>query len=843
MSKWFGRLFAGRGTGSDGAATAALAGADPLTESVAQRKRGNEFLDLGELHKAVDCYRKAVALAPRSVDAYTSLGFALKELGELEAAKDALATAVQLKPDSFDAVYLIGQTFDELRQFEKAAEHFEKALGLKPDFEALFGELCHALFQTKNLNRARDVITRGIALYPGNASFQLYLGNLYSFMDEWAQARARYTAALDVNPNLLQAHTNLAAVCRAQGELDAATQHAQRALETDPSSADAHACVAANEGAKGNLDAALASFERALELNASHVVSYRGKGNVLLRFGLRAGAIECFETALAMEPDSPETLRDLGFVYLELGKYREAERYSREALALRPLYPSAQNNLGNALLALGHFAEAEKYHLAAVEIIPDCDVFLSNLGGSQWALGRLSDAIESFRRATEIGPAAAPDRHARYSNLLFGLSHSEVHDAQALFSEHCRFADKFEAPLRASWPRHSNAREPARKLEVGFVSGDFRTHVVAQFLGPVLECLARHPDLSLHAYYNNAAQDSETERLKGVFHHWHVVVGLPDAAVAKQMGDDGIDILIDLSGHTALNRLLIFAHKAAPVQVSWLGYPGTTGLQAMDYYLADPLVLPPGQFDSQFSERIVRLPALAPFRPHADAPAVGPLPALTNGFLTFGSFNRPSKINPSVVHWWAELLRALPEAKLLIEGGPADGQCMQWLAQEGIARERLLWHGRGGLKVYHELHHQVDICLDTFPYNGATTSWSAVWMGVPTLAVAGATPAGRYGAAIMGQMGLDAFVANDMQDFVQKGVYWATHVQELAELRAGMRQRFAQSAAGQPELIAKAMANALRTMWLRWCEGLPVEPFTASTTSDHAVRTAASVRF
>lgn len=842
MSKWFDRLFAGKKLGSDGAAAAALPEADPLAESVVQRRRGNDFLNQGDLRSAVACYRKAVALDASSVDAHTSLGFALKELGELAAAAEVLATAVQLKSDSFDAVYLLGQTCDELRQFEKAAEYFQRALDLNPDFEALFGELCHALFQTQALNQAREVITRGIALYPQNASFRLYLGNLYSFMEEWPQAREHYTAALAVDPNLLQAHVNLAAIFRAQGDLDAAAHHAQRALETDSRSADAHACLAANEGAKGNLDAALASFERALEFNAGHVVSYRGKGNVLLNFGLRQGAIECFETALAMEPDSPETLRDLGLVYLELGKYREAEQHSRAALALRPLYPSAQNNLGNALLALGNFAEAEKCHLAALSIVPDCDVFLSNLGGSQWALGRLSDAIESFRRATEIGPATAPDRHARYSNLLFGLSHSEEHDAQALFAEHRRFADKFEAPLRATWPRHRNAREPVRKLEVGFVSGDFRAHVVAQFLGPVLECLSRHPGLSLHAYYNSAVQDSETQRLKALFHHWHSVVGLPDAVVAGQIGADRIDILIDLSGHTALNRLPIFAHKAAPVQVSWLGYPGTTGLQAMDYYLADSLVLPPGQFDDQFSERIVRLPALAPFRPHASVPPVGPLPALANGFLTFGSFNRPSKINPSVVHWWAELLRALPDAKLLIEGGPQDGQCMQWLAQEGVARERLLWHGRGGLKVYHELHHRVDICLDTFPYNGATTSWSALWMGVPTLAVAGNTPAGRYGAAIMGQMGLDTFVAADLEDFVRKCVYWANHLEELAELRAGMRQRFSQSAAGQPDLIAQALVNALRSMWQRWCQGLPAESFTASATGDPIAGTSAMAR-
>jgi predicted O-linked N-acetylglucosamine transferase (SPINDLY family) len=834
MNKWLGRIFSRKKSVADIAATEPLVDPSAFTESVTQRRRGNEFLDRGDLPNAINCYRKAVASDPNSLDAHTSLGFALKELGELEAAQQVLDSAVQLKPDNFDAVYLLGQTFDELRRFEKAAEYFQKALDLRPAFERLYGELCHALFQIGELDRARELITNGIQLYPGNASFPLFLGNLYSFMEEWPQACSCYADALKVDPNLVQAHTNLATVFRAQGDLDSAAQHVQCALNTDPASPDAHAGQAANQDAKGDLKGALASFEKALDLDAKHVVSHRGKGNVLLKMGEREASIECFDMALTIEPDSAETHRDLGLVYLQLGKYREAEQYSRQALAIRPLYPSAQTNLGNALLAMGHFAEAEKYHLAALEIIPDCDVFLSNLGGSQWALGRLPEAIQSFRRATEVGSElSAGDGNLLYSNLLFGLSHSEEHDAQALFAEHCRFAEKFEAPLRSAWPAHANLRQPDRKLEIGFVSGDFRDHVVPQFVGPVLERLSKHPELSLHAYYNNAAEDSETRRLKGFFEHWHNVVGLPDAVVAKQIGDDHIDILIDLSGHTALNRLRTLAHKPAPVQVSWLGYPGTTGLQAVDYYLADQHVLPAGQFDDQFSECIVRLPALAPFHPSEVAPPVKALPALTNGFLTFGSFNRPSKINRTVVAWWAELLRALPNATMLIEGGPEDGQCMQWLAQEGIERARVHWHGRGGLKAYHDLHHQVDICLDTFPYNGATTSWSAVWMGVPTLALAGSTPAGRYGAAIMGQLGLNAFVANDQLDFVRKGVYWASHLDELADLRSGMRRRFGQSAAGQADLIASALANALRTMWQRWCKGLPAESFVAPAVVDN----------
>lgn len=833
MSKWFNHLFARKKSVTDDRVPEIGVKVDPLSESVTQRKRGNEFLDHGDLRKAVDCYRYAVHLAPNSTEALTSFGFALKELGDVEEAQDVLHKAARLRPDDFDAFYLLGQIYNEQRQFDDASIHFQKALSLRDDVEPLYGELCHVLFQVKAVDRAAEVIGNGIERYPNNASFHLFKGNLNSSMKKWSVAAASYKTALTLDPKLTQAHTNLAAVFRVEGDLDAAAHHAECALQTDPASPDTHACIAANLGVIGKLDAALSSYEIALAVDPEHPTATCGKGIVLLKLGRPGEAIQWLSKALTIEPDSAEIYHDLSQCYLELNKYGEAAEHSRKALALRPLYPSAQNYLGMALRSMGKLRDAEECYQAGLSSDPNSGMFLNNLGGTLLAQGRMSEAVASFRRALEINPQfLTADASLCYSNLLFCLSHNEEQDAQTLFDEHCRFAERFEVPLHGVWTRHANPREPDRTLQVGFVTGDFCGHVVAQFVEPMLLHLSGYPSLSLHAYYNNTVEDHATQRLKDYFEYWHPVAKLSDEVLAQQIGKDGIDILVDLSGHTALNRLLAFARKPAPVQVSWLGYPGTTGLQAMDYYLADQMVLPTALFHDQFTEKIVHLPALAPFQPSGLAPPVNTLPALVNGFVTFGSFNRASKINRVVVAWWAELLRAVPTARMLIEGVPEDGDCMRWLAQEGIARERLSWHGRNGLQAYHALHHQVDICLDTFPYNGATTSWSAVWMGVPTLTVAGGTPAGHYGAAIMGQMGLSAFVASDRQDFVRKGVHWAQHLEELAELRAGMRQRFGQSPAGQPDLVAQALANALRTMWQRWCKGLPAETFVASVASD-----------
>ena len=272
----------------------------------------------------------------------------------------------------------------------------------------------------------------------------------------------------------------------------------------------------------------------------------------------------------------------------------------------------------------------------------------------------------------------------------------------------------------------------------------------------------------------------------------------------------------------------MFAHKPAPLQVGWMGYPGTTGLQSMDYYLGDRFLLPPGKYDHLFTEKLVHLPAYASFKPLADAPPVNDLPALRNGHVTFGSFNRPNKISRDVIALWSALLRAVPDARMVLGAIPVYGQydtMLSAFAEEGIDRERLHFYRKTNMQAYLGLHHQVDICLDTFPYNGGITTMHALWMGVPTLTLAGQTVGGRMGAGIQAHVQLDAFVAEDAAAFVQQGAQWARQLPELAGLRAELRKRFSSSALGQPALAGAGLAQALRSMWQGYCAGLPATSF------------------
>lgn len=414
-----------------------------------------------------------------------------------------------------------------------------------------------------------------------------------------------------------------------------------------------------------------------------------------------------------------------------------------------------------------------------------------------------------------------------HSNLLFCLSHDPHATPQEVFAEYRAFGDRFEAPFRDRWPEHRNLPDPGRTLRVGFVSGDFLNHAVASFVEPLWAALDAK-QVEIWAYANHRVEDEVSVRLKGLAHRWRKVAVMSDEELAGQIREDGIDILFDLSGHTGGNRLLAFARKPAPIQVSWIGNPNTTGLKAMDYYLADRFSAPPGLLDSLFTEKIVRLPSGALFQPLDPAPAVNGLPALQSGVLTFGSFNRSDKLTKEVVALWSRVLNAVPGSRMLL-GSVSDASQKENLAEQfarhGVDGGRLVFHPRAGMMAYLALHHQVDLILDTFPFGGGTTSCHAAWMGVPVLTLAGKTMSSRVGLIINSNLGLPEFITETEDAFVAQAVRWSQQLPELAALRAGLRSRVLASPLCQTQATARWLELALRTMWHRWCEGKPPESF------------------
>lgn len=510
----------------------------------------------------------------------------------------------------------------------------------------------------------------------------------------------------------------------------------------------------------------------------------------------------------------------------------EARALAEELVERRPDCGFAWKVHGTYLWAAGRVDDAAAAFENCLRVTPDDAEAHIKMGMLALDfLKRLDVAITHLRRAMRLDPECkTPLANAAHTALLFAICHDPTVDADTLFQEHLRVGKRLERRSGGSPPRHRNDRTPDRRLRVGFVSGDLRNHAVAHFFEPVLDHLAGSPTLELFAYSTCPIDDAVSERMRAKMHHWYKApaTSISDEQLAKKIREDAVDILVDLSGHTSENRLGTFALKPAPVQISWLGYVGTTGLRSMDYYLTDRHYLPRAQFERYFTEKLVYLPAMAPFHPVDTAPPVNDLPALATGALCFGSFHRVSKINPATVAVWSALLRAVPNARLLLAAMPAGPHQDQILAEfwrHGIARERLIVHPHYDMGGYLALHHQVDIGLDAQPWSGGTTTNHAFWMGVPTLTRVGTTPSSRLTAALSHQVGLENFVAHSDEELVAKGVYWSDHLQELAEIRRGLRERCTRSPVRQPAIVGAAIERTFRLVWERWCAGLEPESF------------------
>jgi predicted O-linked N-acetylglucosamine transferase (SPINDLY family) len=732
------------------------------------------------------------------------------QAGQLQVAEELYLAILQLNPNQPDANHNLGVLSVQTNQPVAALPYFLTALNADPTRGQYWISYIDALIQAGHLADAKQVLalSRQQGLQgDGVNELTLRLEDSKQTLvqkDNRAALEESLTAATLPPPPEKPAKSNTP------------PQNGQ------PSSKQINAAVISF--LRGRYLETITLAQKLIERYPRHNFGWKVLGSAYIKLGKHADSLYPLQKSIELSQNDAEAHSNLGNVLAKMGRSQEAEVSCRRALQLKPDYAEAHNNLGKALFDLQRIKEAVVNYRRAVEINPDYAEAYNNLGSTLPSLLLFDEAEASYRQALRI----KPDYNEAFSNLLFCMSQNERIEPQILFAEHCRFAEQFEAPLRANWPQHTNTKFPDRSLQIGIVSGDLYDHAIASFIEPLLIHISQLNQLSLHAYANHIVDDSVSQRLRGYFAHWHPVSALSDAALAEKIQTDGIDILIDLSGHTANNRLLTFARKPAPVQASWMGYPGTTGLPAMDYYLADRYFLPPSQFDDQFTEKIARLPANAPFLPSESAPAVNALPALSNGYVTFGSFNRLNKINQPVIALWSQILRALPDSRMVLGGMPEEGKydtLIEWFAQEGIARERLDFHARSGMEAYMELHHQVDICLDTFPYNGGTTNYHALWMGVPTLTLTGSTAAGRPGLAILSRVGLEIFAAHNTEGFVQKGLLLVGNLAALSDIRNGLRERFAQSAVGQPELIAAGLERALRIMWQRWCDGLPAESF------------------
>jgi predicted O-linked N-acetylglucosamine transferase (SPINDLY family) len=752
-----------------------------------------------------------------TLDQQLALGLSHHQAGRLGDAERIYREILSRHPNHADATHLLGVLAAQAGRLDVAEECFRRAIQIKPDFAEAYGNLGNVLTGKGQLDEAVNSYQHAIRLKPDFVQAYNNLGNALSGKGQFEEAIASFRQAIVLRPDYAPAHDSLGNVLKQIGRLDEAIDSYRQAVKLWPDFAEAHSNLGNALTEAGLLSEAIDSFRRAIQLKPNFSEAHNNLGVALLGAGKADEAVASHRHAIRLRPDDARAHSNLGNALQSMGRHDEAIASYRHAIQLKPDYVEAHSNLGNALQTKGQLDEAVATCRRAVELQPAYADTHNNLGNALKSLGLIEEAIASYCEAIRLNPKLAE----AHSNLVFALQYLAGSDARMIYEEHHRWNQQHAQPLGKFIKPHTNNRDPARRLRVGYVSSDLRIHPVSRFLLPLFSHLDRDA-FEIICYSNFSHADAMTDRLSAHANEWHNIVGHTDQGVAEKIREDRIDILVDLSGHTAGNRLGVFARKPAPVQIAYLGYPGTTGLTEMDYRFTDPFADPPGTTELLHSEKLWRLPACnwCSSEPD-DAPAVRQL--RTDGPICFGTFNNIAKASPTIMELWATILAASPSSRLMIKS-PGMGEqsdrrrIKEFFMSRGIQEDRLQIRGHEpDMRSHLELYNQLDIALDTFPYHGTTTTCEALWMGVPVITLAGQTHVSRVGVSLLSNVGLPELIAQSAEEYVSIAIGMAGNLPRLAELRQTLRSRMQASPLMDAPRFARNVEAAYREMWRNWC--------------------------
>jgi predicted O-linked N-acetylglucosamine transferase (SPINDLY family) len=733
--------------------------------------------------------------------------------GRLEQARDLSCRVLAADPGHAGAWQILGLIARGAGDLKLGVRCLEQAAALarsEPQYHCNLGAV---YLEAGRPAEAEESCRKALRLRPYHLDAQNNLGVALLCQGRFEAARDCFEAILRVRPTMLDARKNLALAHVRLGRCADGEREAREALRLAPDDPVTLTRLGMALAGLGRTDDMLAAFRRVIELDPTVADAYLFLGMAFKERGCLQEAADFLRRGAELAPTSAEAHVALGNVLSSQDRPDEAVACYRKALGLQPGDAGAHNCLGVALRAQNQFDQARACYETAVRLQPDHAIAHGNLANLLLDMGQVEEAETFFLRSL----ALRPQEHRVHSNYLFCTNHSLRLGAAEVLAEHRKW-EKVHAAWGPFLP-HRNDPAPDRRLRIGYLSGDFRNHAAAKFFGPIL---ARHDRerFEITCYSEWSRPDHVTAQLRSLAHRWRPTYTLSDAELDILIRGDGIDVLVDMSGHTAGNRLRALTYRPAPVQVTYLGYLNTTGLTSVDYLLTDDVLHPPGS-PSYTTEELFRLPrGYYCFDAGEGSADVGPLPARARGHVTFGSFQSLAKLNGHVLDLWARVLHALPTSRLLLFRDSLEEQARdrfrQALAARGIPAERLdLRQGHSGAG-YLAVCNEIDVCLDTFPYSGGTTTCESLWMGVPVIALPGDRMFSRTSAMVLTRLGLPELIARTPEDYVAIARHLASSLDHLAGLRAGLRQRMRATlcdAAG----VTRGLEEAYREMWRRWC--------------------------
>jgi protein O-GlcNAc transferase len=780
---------------------------------------------------ALAAFQKVAELSPNDACAHFNLGVVLKSAKQDEEAVTSYRRALVLKPDYAEALSNLGSLLQATGQLNEAVQCYKKALIMRPDVPDTHNSLGTALKDLDQLNEAAACYRQAIQLNPNFADAHYNLGNVLKELKQFEQAMKSYQFAVKLKPDFFQALSNYGATLHELGQTEEALLQYQKALKISPYSADVQRNLARIVSKSERFDQI---FVLSHTRHSEHFFEVEKKARLLtdrfpeLAFAWQLLGICLHQQARDIEalpallnavkylPTDSEVYYNLGITQASLEQREEAVASYRQSLLLKSDCAEAYNNLGDVLLKLGQYHDAEDNCRSALALKPNYVGALNNLGNALTHLGQLDNAVVCYRKAVEI----KPDYFDAHSSLLMAINYNPPSTADYL-AESVRFGDKVTKKITKRYSTWQCLAQP-QKLRVGIVSGDLCNHPVGYFTESLLMQL-NSSCVELIAYPNQSKEDDLTARIKPRLSEWHSLADLSDQEAAHLIHNDGVHVLLDLSGHTAKNRLPMFAWKPAPVQATWLGYFATTGIAEIDYVIGDAYIAPM-EDESHFTEKIWHLPnSYLCFTPPVVDVEPSPLPAFLNHHITFGCFNNLAKMNDVVIALWARILHEIPNARLFIKTAQLNDmrireRVLQKFAVRGIVADKLLLEGSSPRAELLAAYQRVDIALDPFPYPGGTTSVEALWMGVPVLTKRGDRFLSRMGESIMHNAGLTDWIADDEADYVAKAVVHTANLKKLAALRNGLRQQVLISPLFDASQFARNFEAALWGMWQNWQE-------------------------
>ena len=654
---------------------------------------------------------------------------------------------------------------------------------------------------------------------------------------QWAEqaglptrAVAAYRKVAGLLPGVFEVHNNLANLLLDLGQYEEALAAAQQAHALNPEDALVNANLGQAWLRLRQTEQAIPYLRKALERKPDLHPLREMLGDALLELGRSAEAIAVFDELMGRVGDDFETLNMMAHFYHRAQAGGHAEACYLRMLQLQPRLASTYNDFGQLYVDFAKFSKAKEIALKGLEIEPDAPVLWNTLANSQSSLGQVEDALRSYRKVLTLAPHLA----AATSNMLLTMHYGSEVDPAELVEEHRRWG-RTHAPPGMAAKSFANSPDPSRRIRIGYMSPDIRKHSVAFFLEPLLDHRDR-AGFEVFCYADVKSPDAVTRRLKGKVDQYRSTVPLRDVQIADMIRADQVDILVDLAGHAGTHRATVLAYKPAPIQVTYCGYPDTTGIEAVDYRLTDWISDPPG-VEGNYVEKLVRLPdGFLCYRPPEELPEIGAPPAMAGNGVTFGSFNREFKVSRKTYDLWCRILQSVPGSRIIIKsiaGSDPETREYQYgqFESRGVARERVTLVGFiPGQQDHMAGYRAVDIALDTYPYHGTTTTLDSLLMGVPVITLSGYNHASRVGASLLTQVGTPEFIACSEDEYVARAVELAGDLPRLAQLHASLRSRLLASTLCDGPGFTRKFEYALRGMWCHWCrqQGATLSPAQAA---------------